>query len=483
MAAPDLADFDLAASIDELAEETGDERPEEECFDPGKLCYPEQLAYVRSRSKRKVLRKTRRAGGTVALAVSFLEAAATPPFANQLYVTSTLKNAKRLVWPTLKKFNAKYKLGGIANETEAFMRFPNLPNEPIIYLGGAKDKDEIEKIRGYEGGIKRASIDEVQAIRASILTTLVDDVIEPSLFDYDGELDLVGTPGAVSAGYFFDVDVGEAKAGWDHFFLDLRRNPYLVEKSGKSAEQILAELRERRKWTETNPTYLREYCGQWVTDADALALHYDRSRNACEWQDAPIPGWRYLLVFDIGFDDADAIAVLGWAPKERKLRLVKEKITRKQGITQLGDQLRELYQLFKPWSVVGDLGALGKKIGEELTQRWNLPVEAADKNRKAEHVGLLDDALLTGQFLAPPDSAFAEDCAIVQWDADSKSKGKLEFDDAYHSDIIDAVLYGYRKAYHWVENETPAVPTVFDDPLLKRIMAANMGGDDKPNYG
>lgn len=454
-------------------------KPPREKFDPALLCYPEQLAYVSSKSKRKVLRKTRRAGGTVALAVSYLKEARVAPFANQLYVTSTLKNAKRLVWPTLKKLNAKYNLGGVANETEAFMRFPSLPNEPIIYLGGAKDKDEIEKIRGYEGGIKRASIDEVQAIRASILTTLVDDVIEPSLFDYDGSLDMVGTPGAVSAGYFYDVDVGDAKAGWDHFFLDLRRNPYLVQKSGKPAEQILAELRERRKWTETNPTYLREYCGQWVTDADALALHYDKARNACEWQDAPVPGWRYLLVFDIGYDDADAIAVLGWAPHERKLRLVKEKITRKQGITELGNQLRELYGVFKPWNVIGDLGALGKKIGEELKNRWLLPVEAADKNRKAEHVGLLDDALLTGSFLAPPDSVFAEDCAIVQWDQDSKVKGKLEFDSAYHSDIIDAVLYGYRLAYHWTEG-APKEPGVFDDPLLAQmLMPANPDG---PNY-
>lgn len=455
-------------------------KPARERFDPSRLCYPEQLAYVRSRAKRKVLRKTRRAGGTVGLAVSFLEEAASPPFANQLYVTSTLKNAKRLIWPTLKKLNTKYNLGGAVNDAEAFMRFPRLPNEPIIYLGGAKDSSEIEKIRGYEGGLKRAAVDEVQSIRASILTTLVDDVIEPSLFDYDGALDMVGTPGAVCAGYFYDIDKGESRSGWEHFFLDMRRNPFLQEKSGKSPDQILAELRARRNWTETNATYLREYCGEWVTDADALALHYLRSRNACEWQDAPIPGWRYLLAFDIGYEDADAIAVLGWAPHERKLRLVKEKITRKQGITELGNQLREIWHTFKPWNVIGDLGALGKKIGEELKNRWGIPVEAADKQRKAEHVGLLDDALVTGAFLAPPDSVFAEDCAIVQWDADARVRGRLEFDSSYHSDIIDAVLYGYRLAYHWTENETPKKPTIFDNPALKALLT-DVGGD-RPNY-
>lgn len=452
-------------------------------FDVEKLCYAQQTAYIRSPSKRKVLRKTRRAGGTVALAVSFLEAAGRPPFANQLYVTSTLKNAKRLIWPTLKKLNTKYRLGGVANETEAFMRFPRLENEPIIYLGGAKDKDEIEKIRGYEGGIKRAAIDEAQAIRASILTALVDDVIEPSLFDYDGELDVVGTPGAVSAGYFYDIDAGDSRDGWTQFFLDLRQNPYLAAKSGKPAEQILAELRERRKWTEDNPTYRREYLGEWVTDSDALALHYVAERNKCEWQETRMPGWRYVLAFDIGYEDADAIAVLGWAPKERKLRLVKELITRKQGITELGEQLKKLAAIFLPSNVIGDLGALGKKIGEELKNRWGLPVEAADKQRKAEHIGLLDDAILTGSFLAPPDSTFAEDCAIVQWDAEKRAKGQLEFDPAYHSDIIDAVLYGYRLAWHWTEDETVKNPTIWDDPLLKGVLAGVEQGTDRPNYG
>lgn len=439
-------------------------------FSAESVCYPDQLSFVRSAAKRNVLRKTRRAGGTVALATWYLEGAIRPPYANQLYVTSTLKNAKRLIWPTLKKLNAKYQLGGVPNETEAFMRFPNIENEPVIYLGGAKDKEEIEKIRGYEGGLKRAAIDEVQSIRASILTTLVDDIIEPSLFDYDGMLSLVGTPGPVLAGYFYEADEGEQRHAWEHFFLDMRNNPHLQAKSGKPPEQILAELRERRRWAENNPTYVREYCGQWVTDSDALALHYDRKRNACERQERAVPGWRYILVFDIGFDDADAIGVLGWAPNDRRLRLVKELITRKQGITELGNQLKAQTAAFQPERTIGDLGALGKKIGEELRHRWGLMVEAADKQRKAEHVGLLDDALITGSFLAPPDSAFAEDCAIVQWDADAKAKGLLVFDDSYHSDIIDAVLYGYRLSLHFEEQDA-ALPPSDDERREARVLA------------
>ena len=176
----------------------------------------------------------------------------------------------------------------------------------------------------------------------------------------------------------------------------------------------------------------------------------------------PVKGWKYVIAFDIGFEDADAIAVLGWAPGERKLRLVREVIRAKQGITELGNELRLLWNVFHPQRLVGDLGALGKKIGEELQSRWGLPVEAADKQRKAEHVALLDDALRTSAFAAPPDSRFAEDCAIIQWDADEKAKGRLTFEGAYHSDIADAVLYGFRVAWHWIEEIAPPPMTEID---------------------
>jgi len=449
-------------------------------FDAGPLCHDAGRKYVKTRGKRNAVRTPRRVGKTVHEGLRLLDGVFDPPYGNQLYVTDTLKNAKRRVWPTIRKLNQKLGLGGVLNETEAFIKFSSVPNEPHIFLGGAKDQNEIDKIRGYEGGFKRVIIDEAQSIRQSIMTELVDDVIEPSLMDYNGELDVVGTPGPIAAGYFYDIDVGDAKDGWEHFFWTIADNPFLAEKSGVSTEKYLSDLRARRNWTEETPAYVRQYLGQWVTDADALAFHYLASRNACDWQFKPEPGWHYILCFDIGFDDADAIAVLGWAPHDRRLRLVKEVITRKQGITELGNQLKSEWITFKPMACIGDLGALGKKIGEELKLRWQIPVEAADKQRKAEHVALLDDALITGQFLAPVNSVFAEDCDLVQWDPDAKAKGILTFCDVPHSDIADAVLYGFRHSYHWLEKAEPPPKTIFDSPILKAMLANP--NPDRPKY-
>ena len=423
-----------------------------EGFSAEALCSPAQLLLARSRAKRKVARCSRRAGKTVDEAIILLEGAREPPYANQGYITVSLKNAKRLIWPTLKKYNAEFNLGGVPNETEGALRFPGLPNEPNIYLGGVKDRGEIEKLRGWEGGVKRFVIDEAQSIRTSLLQEVIDDVIEPALLDYDGELIVSGTPGPVKAGYFHDIDIGSKRDSWEHFFWTLLENPFLEKKSGKRPEQILAELRERRGWTIDHPTYVREYRGLWVNDVDALVFRYDASRN--DFVSLP-PRMTYVMGVDLGFEDADAIAVLGWAEHDPVVYVVEETVVRKQSVTELADQVRALYLKYKPIKLVADFGGLGKKIAEEIRRRHALPVEAADKVRKLEHIALLNDALMSGRLKARATGAFAEDCALVQWDQDARALGTLKVAEDHHSDITDSVLYAFRACLGYLTTPRP----------------------------
>lgn len=460
-----------------LAEEI-ERRARRLSFSADSLCHPPQLALVRSPAKRKVARCGRRSGKTTGTAIALLERALQPPYANQGYVTLSLKNARRIIWPTLVKLNEHFGLGGVPNETEAYLRFPALPNQPNIYLGGCKDQSEVDKIRGWEGGAKSWVVDEAQSMRTSLLQGLIDDAIEPSLFDYDGELIVQGTPGPVKAGYFYDIDQGGLKDGWEHFYWTLLENPFLQAKSGKPPEQILAELRERRKWGEDHPTYRREYLGQWVDDPDSLVLRYSADRNH---YDSHQKLGSFVIGVDIGHDDADAIAVLGWSEESPRLYLVEEHVKRGATVSDLAERIAELRQRYNPRKIVADFGGLGKKISAEIAQRWGLPIEAADKARKVEHVALLDDALRTGVFKAKRDSAFAQDCALVQWDTDARARGTLKIADEPHSDICDAVLYAYRAClqYRHTPPEPAKTPTdLMDDwerEEAERIEARSQG--------
>jgi hypothetical protein len=118
--------------------------------------------------------------------------------------------------------------------------------------------------------------------------------------------------------------------------------------------------------------------------------------------------------------------------------------------------VKAAYDKYQPLAVVADTGGLGKKIADEVTQRTGVPIEAAEKERKLEHIELLNDAMRTSRFFAPANSRFADDCMRVEWDRSRPEKPKIS--ERFHSDIADAVLYAWRKALAWtfVEPKAPA---------------------------
>src|SRR5271165_2442598 len=86
-----------------LLAEPGTFRLEDYLFD-------KQLAFVKDAAPFKEATTTRRAGKTVSCAVDLLHTATTAEGAICLYITLSRKNAKRLVWPELKRLNAKFVL-------------------------------------------------------------------------------------------------------------------------------------------------------------------------------------------------------------------------------------------------------------------------------------------------------------------------------------------------------------------------------------
>ena len=401
------------------------------------LCFDRQLAFVRDSARFRVAVCSRRAGKTVACAILLLERAMAKPRSNHVYITLSRLNAKRIIWRELLDLASSFDLGVVANETELELRFPN---GSIVYLSGAKDASEVEKFRGLSLGT--VVIDEGQSFRAH-LRQLIDDVVVPCLWDTQGVLALIGTPGAVLAGPFYDAWTA---ASWSKHQWTIVDNPWILRKSGKTPEVILAEERLRRGITEEDPTYQRESLGRWVRDEQALVLRYDAARNG--YMSIPDGQWSYVIGIDLGTDDADAIAVLGWRAGERDLYLIEEHVKSGQSITELMDHVTRLRSRYQPRRMVADTGGLGKKVVLEMRKRWGVAVDAADKQRKLEHIALLNDDLRSGRFRARADSRFAQDSQLITWDPDHRG---VKIGESYHSDIADAVLYAHRAAAHYME--------------------------------
>lgn len=416
-------------------------------FSPFKLedfLFDKQLRFVTDPHSFKIAVCSRRSGKTIACAADLIDTALKNKETVCLYITLSRNNAKKLIWPEMKKINRKYALGAAEDATELSMTFPN---GSIVYLSGAKDQSEIEKFRGL--ALKKVYIDECQSFREYI-AELIDDIITPALLDYAGTLCLIGTPGPIPAGYFAEVagvvpDRKAASESWATHGWTFFDNPHIQIKSGYTHEELLNRELKRRGVTAEDPSIQREFFGRWVLDSDSLWIHYNKELN--DYTDLkPNVKYDYIMGIDLGFNDADAIAVLAWSEQDANTYLVEELVVAKQGLTELVDQIKSLEEKYKVSKMVIDEGGLGKKLAEEMRRRHHLPVQAADKVRKQENVAFLNDCLRTGKFKAKYSSNFVKDSFLVEIDRSKSTPDKIKLTDKYHSDIIDAVLYAFRES-------------------------------------
>lgn len=397
--------------------------------------FDKQLAFVEDPAPFKVAVCSRRSGKTVACVAHLIHTAINTSDIVCLYITLSGDQAKRNVWREVKKINEKNKLDGKLNELELSITFQN---GSIVYLSGAKDASQIEKFRGL--AIKLCYIDECQSFREYI-RDLIDDIIAPALLDYAGSLCLIGTPGPVPAGYFYDcavVNENWSKHGWT--FWD---NPFIPVTAGMSHQKVFDREMKRKGGSLEHPSTQREFFGKWVLDADSLLIKYNSIKNDYDVVKHAAT-YHYIMGIDIGYKDADAICILAYSDVEPTTYLVEEVITTKQGITELVEQIQILDNKYKVNKMVMDMGGLGKKIGEELIRRHSIPVEAAEKSRKMENIEILNDALRTGRFKAKGNSRFAQDSYLVEIDRDKSTPERIAVSNRFHSDIIDAVLYAFK---------------------------------------
>jgi len=391
------------------------------------VCFDKQLAFIRDPAPFKTAVCSRRAGKTVGCAFDLLLAAKSRPRIVCLYITLSRANAKRIIWPELKRINTEFRLGGVPNESDLSITFSN---SSVLYVSGAKHASEIEKFRGL--AIYKVYVDEAQAFR-SYIQELIDDVLSAALFDYNGILCLTGTPGPVPAGYFYDCSKNPQ---WSHHAWTMFDNPWLLQKSKRTPQELLERELNRRGVTVQDPSIQREMFGRWIADLDALVLKYNAEKNHWEHLPQTAKPWQHVIGVDLGFDDSDALAVIGWNEKLPGSYLREELVQAKQGITELAQQLEKLIATYNPLAIVMDTGGLGKKIAEEIRKRFGIPVKAAEKQRKFEFIELLNDAMRTGKFFAKRDGQFAHDSKLLEWDRDKQRElQKYVVRDTYHSDI------------------------------------------------
>lgn len=449
----------------------------------------------------------RRSGKTFAVTSKVLHFAEKFPGARILIISLTLKSTVENYWASspggLWAQNQKYELSLKFNTTSHSWVHTNGSRG---LLAGAETKADIEHLRGAAAEADIVIIDECKSFAPSHLQDLIDNVVIPGLMTRQGQLVLIGTPGSIPLGPFYDatclrsrnvpeglpVDAGrptcirwqdlarprneqpkEFEVFSDDELLDLfSLHTWTIQDNLAAPGQWAFALRMKRRkgWTDDNPTWRREFLGEWVSDTSELVYLYAqaKSEGKCNWlpnyEKFGITGldpdegpWHLLMGLDLGFVDESAAVIVAYSETTRDLRHVydyKRAGLDSQAFLQL---VLGIVNDFPPIEmVVADFGGGGARmLVETLNQRYGQSIQPAKKTDKVDHIELMNGDFLADRVKLIPRSDLESEICGLQWDLSNDAKhilartGRLREDPSCPNHLCDALLYIWRFAYHY----------------------------------
>lgn len=437
---------------------------------------PVQQVAARDPSRKKAVRCPRRAGKSWFVLSVALEECLRNPGSVWVIVGLSRPSITQIFWSLIKQLNKDLELGINFKEIELSATFLN---GSVILFRGADSRSEIEKLRGgkYDGVI----IDECKSFNPIIFTELVQDVIEPALGDRNGVIILVGTPGDVLAGPFYEATCeqpivfrgadGVDRASnhrygvpvdlqyiWSFHTWTLQDNvevPHLWT--------LALATKAQRGWSDDHPTWRREYLGHWVASTNRLVYRFVPSLHEYNGELPLDHKWRFVLALDVGYHDADAIVVWAYASTSFDVYVVHAQKRAKLNITQLAGWIHEVRATYcdnRPEVMTGDFGGLATKVFEELAAIHGLPFEPAEKKEKNDFIEILNTEYDAGRIhiLAYPDQPQTDDMGkpltlsaellTNRWLEKTLGTPKRKEDPATPNDLCDAHLYGWRWCDH-----------------------------------
>ena len=416
--------------------------------------FKQQRQFADDKERFKVAQCTRRAGKSELAADILYEAATKTPNSVALYIALTRRSAKNIIWPKLLALKDKYNIECTPLEGALEVKFPN---NSIIWCVGADMTNFIERLRG--GAYSTCVVDEAQSFR-SHLGELIDDVLTPALIDFNGTLNMFGTPGPIPQGYFYEATEKNIH-GYSLHKWGMLDNPFIPQ-----AQSFMDEMIEKRNWTKENPTFRREYLNEWVLDLDALFYKFREEKNVL--RNSPLNKHNRVLGIDYGFNDKTTFAILAYSNYSPDIFIEYTEGHSEMIPSQIAGRVQQLVKKYNPSKIVADTGGLGKSITEEMIRRYSIPVHAAEKTDKYSFVSLMNGDFIDGNL-----HVFESNTDLIhQYKTLIKDdKDPSKEDQTMPNDYCDAALYAYRyiRAYHFEKKQEPQTAKQYYEEIEDKI--------------
>lgn len=397
------------------------------------------------------------------------ETAMRHPGCRVAYMGLTYPAAMGLCWKPLKDLSREHKLKWKFNKVE---RIIYLPNGSEIFVFAGDRGDDVDKMRGF--AFKRFVIDEC-ASYGPHFGDLIRRVIEPALGDERGDLWLIGTPGDVPAGYFYEATQPKEKRKqgfkkWSLHHWTVLDNPFF-----KDAAAWIEEEKESNNYTDDDPVFLQEYRGVWAPNTSKLVYKFLRSRNVVSDCPFELRTMTLVLGIDFGVVDGFALVVIGYhysSPNTYVLYAdVETGLAPSQGVDKIRDLQKaffrarhgrehereeELDEVFD--HMVADTQGQGKAWVQEYALRTGFVLEAADKQDKRVFIDHINSDYRQGRLLLVDDTTrpLQNELERLPW----KDEYRLVEHKQYPNHLADAHLYAWRRSRAYDARDHVQMPDV-----------------------
>ena len=459
--------------------------------DPRDFLFDRQKEVIACSARMLAILAGRRGAKTVVAGAKLLLAAMQNPRSLSVYLALSRESAQDIMWPEMVAWGERLGIPA-ACFNDSKMRI-YLPNGSRIVITGTDDMRTIERWRG--GKLACVVIDECGAQPESILTMLITSILRPALIDLQGAMWLIGTPGFVGSGYWWDLTgperVSKAPLFSDWTMLDNPHIPHaanelreiLADEGWRAPPDICIRLglplqydtskcthgpvfghNEECELLPPTATFMREYLGRWCIDVGELVYPY--SDALCGIDELPLRNqagcildsnnWRFVIGVDVGVVDDTAISVVAANSDDVRDFIIETEKHQKMLTNALADRLRQLRVVYKGAPVVIDSGGMGKYHATSVQEQFGVGVIAAEKVEKASHIRIFRDRMLSQRVAilrGACNDAIRDEYTRIAWD---KNKLLPKKDAVDHS--ADSVLYAWRYLRNYVKRDKVELP-------------------------
>lgn len=397
--------------------------------------HAKQQAFVCDKAKKIVACCGRRGGKSHGAAGRYLRAAIRRPNETSVFIGVSAARANEVLGRGFAQLGKRLNLRerGLMPKlsTRAGQLFYEFQNGHGVWVAGCKNKADAEKFRGDPYVL--VGIDEPDSMRRH-LQYLCQDVLEPTLMDFDGALMLTGTPGITPEGYFHDVSTGSNNfKKWSTHNWTVLDNTFLPH-----AAEWLRIRREELGLSEDSATYLREWLGLWVYDPDSRVYSYEPPRNGFRGTLGE-GDWRYIIGVDLGVNDATAFAVIAYQVHLPDVFIVESWSKVGMSPSEAYVRLQEFRARYLGARVVIDSGGIGKAYAQEWQHTFNFYAEPAKKLDLLGQIAFVNGLLRSGTLHVHQVAArgVAYEMNTIPWNTDRNGH-----DEAYDDHEVSAARYG-----------------------------------------